>query len=61
MPFLVSGRGPEVVGKVMLDELPGVIGQHLAVVASLLGFFEVEVVLFGSIDDGRQRYALMVL
>ena len=52
---------PEMVGRIMLDEFSHIAGQDLSVMNFLSSVFEIEVVLFGSVDDGRQGDLLTVM
>ena len=52
--FLLGCGCPEMVGGIMLDEFPYVIGQDLSVMETLFWFSEIEAMAFCSANNGGQ-------
>jgi len=48
-------------GRVVLDELPHIVGQDLPVIGLSFGLGEIKIVLFGPFDDRWNRYLLGML
>lgn len=61
VPLFAGGGSPEVEGRVVLNELAGVLGQDRAVVDRALGPFEVGPVVLGAVDDRREGDLLAVV
>lgn len=60
-PLFPRGWCPNMVGRVMLDELAGIMGQHLPIMGGLFGFFKIKIVGFGATDDRREGYWPIVM
>jgi len=61
MPFDPGIGRPLMLGRVVLDELPHIVGQDLPVMGLAFGLGEIKIVLFGPFDDRWNRYLLAIL
>jgi hypothetical protein len=60
MPLLASIRGPFMMGRIVLDEFPDVIGQHFPVMGLPFGPGHVKIMLLGLLNDRREGNLLPV-
>jgi hypothetical protein len=61
MPFDLGIGCPLMLGRIVLDELPHIVGQDLPVMGLPFGLGEIKIVLFGPFDDRWNRDLLAIL